>query len=258
MVALVSGAATTAAAQEPDATTREAAIEKDQAEKAKDLHPYVPNRFEALLAKAEIVLAGGYRAGIRSSNNVYSGGGFTLGVGFAQRVSPYNWFDVRGSYTITGNKRAEAEFNAPRLFHRRGFMSLLGGWREATQVGFYGIGTDTSIDNRTNYSFQQPVRRGNPHVLANTTSTDVAWWPGAVRAGAAARRGHAAWLRLLTRLRPFPALARKYRMSIPRAPSGSTGAPRPAIRDAGVLTGSRCTTTPTETKSSASRKSTTK
>src|SRR6185436_2578878 len=30
------------------------------------------------------------------------------------------------------------------------------GWREATQVGFYGIGTDTSIDNRTNYSFQQP------------------------------------------------------------------------------------------------------
>ncbi len=33
---------------------------------------------------------------------------------------------------------------------------MLGGWREATQVGFYGIGTDTSKDARTNYLFQQP------------------------------------------------------------------------------------------------------
>ena len=33
---------------------------------------------------------------------------------------------------------------------------MLGGWREATQVGFYGIGTNTSKDDRTNYLFQQP------------------------------------------------------------------------------------------------------
>ena len=42
------------------------------------------------------------------------------------------------------------------MFNRRAHLSLLGGWREATQVGFYGIGTNTSKDDRTNYLFQQP------------------------------------------------------------------------------------------------------
>ena len=38
---------------------------------------------------------------------------------------------------------------------------MLGGWREATQVGFYGLGTDTSKDDRTNYDFQQPYGIGH-------------------------------------------------------------------------------------------------
>ena len=63
---------------------------------------------------------------------------------------------MRGSYSITSYKRVEAEFVAPRLFNRRGQLSVLGGWREATQVGFYGIGTNTSKDDRTNYLFEQP------------------------------------------------------------------------------------------------------
>jgi len=32
----------------------------------------------------------------------------------------------------------------------------MGGWREATQVGFFGTGTSTSLDDRTNYGVQQP------------------------------------------------------------------------------------------------------
>ena len=43
------------------------------------------------------------------------------------------------------------------MFGRRGTLSVIGGWREATAVGFYGIGTDnTSKDDRANYSFKQP------------------------------------------------------------------------------------------------------
>jgi hypothetical protein len=58
--------------------------------------------------------------------------------------------------TRTGYKRAEAEFRAPRLFERRGDLSIVGGWREATQVGFYGLGTGSSNTDRTNYGFQEP------------------------------------------------------------------------------------------------------
>ena len=51
---------------------------------------------------------------------------------------------------------------------------MLGGWREATQVGFYGIGQDTSKDDRTNYLFQQPYGSGAPHDLPDTSRLHAA------------------------------------------------------------------------------------
>jgi hypothetical protein len=93
--------------------------------------------------------------------NADYGGGFTLGAGYAHHVSPYNLLDVRGSYTILGYKRVEAEFTAPRLFHRRGSLSVVGGWREATQSAFYGLGMDTSLNNRADFDFQQPYGSGS-------------------------------------------------------------------------------------------------
>ena len=132
VVALAAGAATSAVAQEPEATTREAAIEQAQAEKVKTLHPYAPGKIEALMNRAEDILVNGVPRWHPYFESADYGGGFTLGAGYAHHVSPYNMLDVRGSYTILGYKRAEAEFTAPRLFHRRGSLSLLGGWREAT------------------------------------------------------------------------------------------------------------------------------
>jgi len=64
--------------------------------------------------------------------------------------------DVRGSYSVERYKLAEAEFSAPRLFHRRGRLSVVGGWRDATQVGFYGLGSQSSLSQRSNYAFEQP------------------------------------------------------------------------------------------------------
>ena len=64
--------------------------------------------------------------------------------------------DVRGSITPTGYKRFESEFIAPQLFGRRGTLLAVGGWREATQVGFYGFGMTSKKDERADYSFQQP------------------------------------------------------------------------------------------------------
>jgi hypothetical protein len=89
-------------------------------------------------------------------DSAYRGGGFAFGVGYQRFVSSYNSVDLRGSYTVSGYKRVEAEFVAPRLFERRAHLSVLGGWREATQVGFFGTGNATSNDDRTNYSFRRP------------------------------------------------------------------------------------------------------
>jgi hypothetical protein len=147
-------------AQQPEPATRQTAIEQAQAEKVKTLHPYVPNKGEALAARVEATLAGERKYLHPFFESAYAGGGFALGPGYTQYVSAYNFVDARGSYSMANYKRAEIEFVAPRLFHRRGELSLLGGWRDATEVGFYGLGTDTSDDDRTSYRFKRPYASG--------------------------------------------------------------------------------------------------
>jgi len=148
--------ATSAASNEPEPSTRHAAIEQEQAAKADVLHPYVIGTGERLLDRAEDILVNGVPRLHPFFTSAYYGGGFTMGVGYAHHVSPYSMIDVRGSYTARSYKRIEAEFTSPRLFHRRGSLSLLGGWREATQAAFYGTGMHTSLDDRGNFDFKQP------------------------------------------------------------------------------------------------------
>jgi len=161
VVILAVGAATSVRAQEPEATSREAEIERLQAEKVGTLHPYIPGKMEGLLNRAEDILVNGVPSWHPSFESAYYGGGITVGAGYARHVSPYNMVDVRGSYTILGYKRIEAEFTAPRLFHRRGSLSVLGGWREATQAAFYGLGMGTSQDDRADFDFRQPYGSAN-------------------------------------------------------------------------------------------------
>jgi len=160
LVALTAGLAASVAAQDSQPPTREAEIEQAKAEKAKELHPYVPTKFEALMTRAEDVLVNGVPRWHPYFESAYYGGGFTLGAGYSHHVSPYNLIDVRGSYTILGYKRFEAEFTAPRLFHRRGSLSVLGGWREATQAAFYGLGMSSSLNDRADFGFRQPYGSG--------------------------------------------------------------------------------------------------
>jgi len=161
VVALSILATTAANAQD----SREAEIARAKAEKAKALHPYVPSKAETYIDRAEALMLTGGLHWHPFFDSAYAGGGFTLGAGYRRFVSSYNTVDLRGSITFSGYKRIEAEFLAPRLFDRRGVLSVIGGWREATQVGFYGIGTgSTSKDNRANYSFTQPYVSGRLEV----------------------------------------------------------------------------------------------
>jgi hypothetical protein len=156
-VGLVLGLAGRVAAQTAAVTTRQATIEQEQASKDRHLEPYVPDKAEHDIERFEALLNGGTPRWHPFLESAYSGGGFAFGAGYLQHVSAYNFVDVRGSYTLSGYRRAEVEFQAPHLLQRRATLSVLGGWREATEVGFYGLGTDqTSKDDRTNYDFEQP------------------------------------------------------------------------------------------------------
>jgi len=159
VAALVLGGASVRAqdAQEPpEATSRAAVIEQAEEAKFEQLTPAAPGKAEAYVTRISDTFLNGDMHWHAFWQNAYSGGGFTLGAGYLSHVSSYNLLDVRGSVTFSGYKRIEAEFLAPELFQRRGHLSVLGGWREATQVNFYGIGQTTKQENLVNYGFQQP------------------------------------------------------------------------------------------------------
>jgi hypothetical protein len=137
------------------AATREEAISQAQADKANALQPYVLCKGEHIADRAEDILINGLRW-YPYFESAYAGGGFPFGVGYRRYVSSYNQLDIRGSYTFSGYTRAEAEFTAPHLFQRRARLSVLGGWRKATEVGFFGIGSNTSQAQETSYQFEQP------------------------------------------------------------------------------------------------------
>jgi hypothetical protein len=148
------GSGRTAAAQAQE-SSRIDLIEQAQADKVKTLHPYPVSTGERIMNKVEDITVNGGLHWHPFLENAYRGGGFALGVGYMHHVSSYNLLDVRGSYSIRNYKRAEVEFMAPRMFQRRATLSLLGGYREATQVGFYGIGTNSVKDDRVNYAFDR-------------------------------------------------------------------------------------------------------
>ena len=140
----------------PDEGTRAGTIEQQQKDKAARLEPYAPNKAELWVKKIEEQLMTGNANWHPFFTSAYGGGGFTLGAGYLAHVRDYDTFDVRGSYTFSNYKRVEAEYIAPRLWGRRARLALLGGWREAPQVNFFGIGNDSDQEGRTNYGFRQP------------------------------------------------------------------------------------------------------
>lgn len=153
--AALAGAATPAIAQESDGASRRALVEAAQAEKVQSLQPYVQTSMERLITRVQDILE--YRTVTWHPyfRSAAQGSGLPVGIGYTRHVTPFNYIDVRGSYSLYGYKRAEAEFVAPRLFDRRGVLSIVGGWRDATQVGFYGLGPNSSVDDRTNYGFKE-------------------------------------------------------------------------------------------------------
>ncbi len=152
----VIGVATAALAQTPEPEDRQTISENAAAEKAKTLAPYEITFSQKVITRIEKHFSNETIHWHPFLQNAYQGGGFAAGAGYMFHTSAYTSLDVRGSYSVRDYKLGEAEFVAPRLFDRRGELTILGSWRDATQVAFYGVGMQTSTDDRMSYGFEQP------------------------------------------------------------------------------------------------------
>ena len=110
--------------------TREGTIAGEQAEKAKNLTPYVPSKAEAILSRALNALTVQPNGFYPTFGSVYSGGGFTLGAGYRHFVSDRTSLNAFGLYSLKNYKLFEVSYLSPG--NRRGRPELLvrAGWRD--------------------------------------------------------------------------------------------------------------------------------
>lgn len=132
--------------------TRAEVIAAKQAEKAKTLTPYQPSSFEKIFARLEENFASPPNGFYPQFGTIPQGGGFSAGVGFRRFFGPRAVFDVRGAYSLKNYKQFEVAVRTP--WHGRGrlFLEGMGGYLDAPQVGYFGVGMVGL--GRTNYGLK--------------------------------------------------------------------------------------------------------
>jgi hypothetical protein len=141
--------------------TREATIAAAQAKKAEALKPYEPGGAErvVLTLKRELMeLPSGFYPYFASA---YSGGGLTLGAGYRQFYGDRTHWDVKGLYSAKNYKFIELSTDSWGHAKGKVDLHLRTGWRDATQVAYYGLGIDTPDENASNYRMKQGWFGGN-------------------------------------------------------------------------------------------------
>lgn len=135
--------------------SRAAEIAAKQSEKAQQLQPYQPNVVEKVLLRIENGRLNPPPVTV-SFDTVYSGGGITGDVLYGRSYGDRsNWY-ARAAYSIKHYKLVEVGTTVPDLGRsRRLALSANLGWRDATEVGFWGLGMATTETDRANYRFRE-------------------------------------------------------------------------------------------------------
>jgi hypothetical protein len=151
-------------------STREDEIAQQQAEKAKDLKRYAPNKAEKILTKVQNFLQApqNFYPMIPSA---YPSGGFALGAGYRRRFGDTGWFDVHGAYSILSYKMLDATIHLPELGDGAFRTDINAHYVDATQVRYFGIGNEAPESAETNYGLK-------PISFGITESVSPTWWLG--------------------------------------------------------------------------------
>jgi hypothetical protein len=135
--------------------TRASIIAEAQAAKARALAPYTPSKAERIVSTVKEKLFEFPDGFYPWTGSVYSGGGFTLGGGYRQYVGDQAAWTARGLFSAKAYKLAEVAADGLSVAQGRLTFQAIGGWRDATQVAFYGVGGDTVADAKTNFQMKQ-------------------------------------------------------------------------------------------------------
>jgi hypothetical protein len=145
-------------AQQP--ATREESIALRQAEKARTAQPPKPDKAERWVLKAEDMFLVNPSGFFPYFGSVYHGGGLTVGAGYRKFYGDNSFWEVKGLYSVLNYKLIEGGTVSRDHWNRMlSFGSRLG-WRDATEVPYYGLGQNNTKDDRANFRFQQTYLEG--------------------------------------------------------------------------------------------------
>src|SRR5262245_45385020 len=163
LLRLVAGLVLLIASPSPSAAqSREAEVIKQQEEKEKAAEAYRPNRLETFLSQVEQGkwLFGVPRGWYIGTGSVYPGGGFTIGGGYRQYIGYDSYVDANVLLSRRSYKKVGLRGFTPN--HFKGRIDLEGSvaWLDATQVAFYGLGPDSTSDDRATFRINRAYVEG--------------------------------------------------------------------------------------------------
>jgi hypothetical protein len=135
-------------------------ISTQQAEKAKVSRPPTMDRAEALVRRLESVLLVDPAGFFPYFDSVYQGGGLTVGAGYRQFYGDNTFWEVKGLYSALNYKLVEGGTVSKDHFGKRLTFGARLGWRDATQVAYYGLGQGSEEEDRANFRFQETYAEG--------------------------------------------------------------------------------------------------
>jgi hypothetical protein len=154
--------------------TRAETIAQQQEQKSARLTPEEPTKAERIFLEIKRRFIDNRDGFYPLLGSIYAGGGLALGGGYRRYYGDKAFWSASGLWSIRNYKLAEAGTNSPGHANGRIDFAAQASWMDATQVGYYGLGTATSERDRANYRFQRTragagvkARPGSVFVLAS-------------------------------------------------------------------------------------------
>ena len=137
-------------------STRSEVVTQAQAEKAKVLKPYVPNKAERIIMRLqELPFVGGAPKGwYPFLGSAFPSGGLAGGPGYRALIGDTGFFDIHGAWSIYNYRMADTTLRIPDFGGGVFKTQLNGHYAHADKVRFFGIGNDSSEDDLTRYTYK--------------------------------------------------------------------------------------------------------
>jgi hypothetical protein len=135
--------------------TRTETIAQEQEKKSANLTPEEPTRAERIFLETKKRFIDIHDGFYPLFGSIYAGGGLAPGGGYRRYYGDRALWSAAGQWSIRNYKWAELATLSPGHAEGRIDLAAQANWMDATEVGYYGLGTATSEGDRANYRLQR-------------------------------------------------------------------------------------------------------